>query len=270
MTSSFRITGHMWCMARLTTNAGQSAGGNAEKDGAWVLHLCPSLHCLPLTDIPWPTASLYTMEYVCRSERCLALRGAKSAILDCLVIIMAAQYGRPLYFAAVVSIFFLLFLAYSQPSQIGCQPYFHTWRGFSANLECMFETCHTWLTENTGCKNYAKNGRLRTITQLCRAISSQLPVTWTKARIDNRKKNLLNSNISSVCPHVLTIWRTSAHWRLRSVREFGASHLISTGFASWQRYCTALVGVSQTLRRWTDGATYIRQGGHHVGHWPTF
>ena len=29
-------------------------------------------------------------------------------------------------------------------------------------------------------------------------------------------------------------------------------------------------GVSQTLRRWTEGATYIRQGGHHVGHWPTF
>jgi len=30
------------------------------------------------------------------------------------------------------------------------------------------------------------------------------------------------------------------------------------------------VGVSQTLRRRTKGATYIRQGGHHVGHWPTF
>jgi len=28
-----------------------------------------------------------------------------------------------------------------------------------------------------------------------------------------------------------------------------------------------VVGVSQTLRRWTEGATYIRQGGHHVGHW---
>ena len=25
-------------------------------------------------------------------------------------------------------------------------------------------------------------------------------------------------------------------------------------------------GVSQTFRRWTEGATYIRQGGHHVGH----
>jgi len=33
---------------------------------------------------------------------------------------------------------------------------------------------------------------------------------------------------------------------------------------------TPVLGVSQTLRRWTEGATYIRQGGHHVGHWPTF
>ena len=28
---------------------------------------------------------------------------------------------------------------------------------------------------------------------------------------------------------------------------------------------TLVVGVSQTLQRWTEGATYIRQGGHHVG-----
>jgi len=33
---------------------------------------------------------------------------------------------------------------------------------------------------------------------------------------------------------------------------------------------TLVVGVSQTLRRWTEGATYMRQGGHHVGHSPTF
>jgi len=31
-----------------------------------------------------------------------------------------------------------------------------------------------------------------------------------------------------------------------------------------------VVGVSQTLRRWTEGASYIRLGGHHVGHCPTF
>ena len=33
---------------------------------------------------------------------------------------------------------------------------------------------------------------------------------------------------------------------------------------------TLVVGVSETLRRWTEGATNIRPGGHHVGHWPTF
>jgi len=33
---------------------------------------------------------------------------------------------------------------------------------------------------------------------------------------------------------------------------------------------TLVVGVSQTVRRWTEGTTYISQGGHHVGHWPTF
>jgi len=27
-----------------------------------------------------------------------------------------------------------------------------------------------------------------------------------------------------------------------------------------------VVGISQTLRRWTDGTTYVRQGDHYVGH----
>ena len=31
-----------------------------------------------------------------------------------------------------------------------------------------------------------------------------------------------------------------------------------------------VLGMSQTLQHWTEGATYIRQAGHHVGHWPTF
>jgi len=31
-----------------------------------------------------------------------------------------------------------------------------------------------------------------------------------------------------------------------------------------------VVSISQTLRRWTGGATYVRQGDHHIGHWPTF
>jgi len=33
---------------------------------------------------------------------------------------------------------------------------------------------------------------------------------------------------------------------------------------------TLVLGVSETLRHWTEVPTYIRQGGHHIGHWPTF
>ena len=31
-----------------------------------------------------------------------------------------------------------------------------------------------------------------------------------------------------------------------------------------------VVSASQTSRRSTEGATYVRQGDHRVGHWPTF
>jgi len=44
----------------------------------------------------------------------------------------------------------------------------------SANLECMSEMCCTRLDGNTKRKNDAKNRHLRTIAQLCRAISLQL------------------------------------------------------------------------------------------------
>ena len=71
-----------------------------------------------------------------------------------------------------LSSFFLLsfFLAKSQRSEIGCLPYFHTWCGLSANLECMSEMRCTLLAGNTG----RKNRRFGTIAQLCRAVSSQL------------------------------------------------------------------------------------------------
>ena len=91
----------------------------------------------------------------------------------------------------------------------------------------------------------------------------------TKACIDNRK-NLLSSNISSTCPHnmvnfgplaaeiVSLVWGTPAN--------FNGFHVLAASL-----HCsTLLVGVSQTLWRWTEGATYIRHGGHHVGHSPTF
>jgi len=106
--------------------------------------------------------------------------------------------ARPLYFAAVVFMFFLsffLFLVYSQRSQAWCLPYFHTWRGLSANLLCRSEMCCTRLAGNTGRKIYAKSRHLRTIAQLCRAISSQI------RQVSTIGKKVLNNDISSTCPH---------------------------------------------------------------------
>jgi len=110
----------------------------------------------------------------------------------------------------------------------------------------------------------AKNRHLGTIAQLRRFISSQLRRVSTIG-----KKLLLSSNTSSTCPY--------------NIVNFGpiAAEIVSLvwgtpGNFNGFRVLAALlhgivvVGISQTLRRWTEGATYIRQGGHHVGHWPTF
>jgi len=89
-----------------------------------------------------------------------------------------------------------------------------------------------------------------------------------KASMDNRK-NLLSSNISSTCPHNMVhfgplaaeispvVWSTTPNFN-----GFRVLAALLHGIL--------VVGVSQTLRRWTEGATYIWQGDHHVGHQPTF
>jgi len=82
--------------------------------------------------------------------------------------------GQKLISCCFFFFFLSFFLAYYQPSEIGYLPYFHTWCGHSANLGCRSETCCTRLAENTGRKKSPKIRHLRTIVQLCRAISSQL------------------------------------------------------------------------------------------------
>ena len=92
----------------------------------------------------------------------------------------------------------------------------------------------------------------------------------TKAHIDNRKKVFkqryvlhMSSQYGELRP--TNGWDSSGSLRypckLPRVSRLGsvtARHLV--------------VSVSQTLRRWTEGegATCVRQGDHHVGHWPTF
>jgi len=79
-----------------------------------------------------------------------------------------------------------------------------------------------------------------------------------KAYIDNRKKNLLSNNIFPMSPHNTVnfgplaaeidpvVWGTPANFN---------------GF----RILAVLLHGTPVL-----GVTCIPQGGHHVGHWPTF
>ena len=72
----------------------------------------------------------------------------------------------------------------------------------------MFEMCCTQLAGNTGCKKSPSGHHRTTLFGYIFA---------TKACIDNRKKNLLSSNISSRCPHnMVNLGPQTA----TSVREF--------------------------------------------------
>jgi len=78
----------------------------------------------------------------------------------------------------------------------------------------------------------------------------------TKACIDNRKKLVKQQCVSPTCPYNMVnvgplaaeicwrVWGTPAHFT--GVRVFAAL-----------LHGTLVVGVSQTLQRWTDGTTYI-------------
>ena len=72
-------------------------------------------------------------------------------------------------------------------------------------------------------------------------------------------------------PHVLAIWWTwpTSGWDpLASLGHPNKFQRVSHLGSVTARHSSS--GRHQTLRRWTEGATCIRQGGHHVGHWPTF
>jgi len=83
------------------------------------------------------------------------------------------------------------------------------------------------------------------------------------------EKNLLNSNTSSTYPDNtvnFSLLMAGICWQVWGApANFNGFHVLAVLL-----HGTLVVGVSQTLRSWTEGATYIRQGGHHVGHWPTF
>jgi len=109
----------------------------------------------------------------------------------------------------------------------------------SANLGCRSETCCTRLAENAGRKKSPSAHHRTTLSGYIFA---------TKARIDNLKKNLLSSNISSRRPHNMVnfgllaaeigpvVWGTPTN--------FNGFRVLAALLHGSQ-----VVGVSQTLRR---------------------
>ena len=75
-------------------------------------------------------------------------------------------------------------------------------------------------------------------------------------------------------PHMSSQYGELRPQRMRSVWLFGTPKQISTGFSSWLRYCTAFEQWAPaklcSIEQRALPSTYNRQGGRHVGHWPTF
>jgi len=90
----------------------------------------------------------------------------------------------------------------------------------------------------------------------------------TKARIDNRKKPVKQQYLLHMSSQYGELGPLTAEigWPVWGTPENFNGFRVLTALL----HGTPVVGVSQTLRRWTEGATYIQQGDHHVGHWPTF
>ena len=167
---------------------------------------------------------------------------------------------QTLYLHAVVYAIFV-FLASSQLSQIGCLPYFHKWCGLSANLRCWSETCCTWHAANTGCKKSSKNRHLGTIAQLCRSCY----IFSIKAHIDNQKKLVKHQYLPHMPPQYGELRPTSGWDRSGSLGHPCKFQQVSR--LGSLTACTRVLGISHTLRRWTEGATYIQQGGHQYKRW---
>jgi len=91
----------------------------------------------------------------------------------------------------------------------------------------------------------------------------------TKARIDNQnKKKFVKQQYLHMSSQYGELRPTNSWDLLTSLghpANFNGFHVLAASL-----HGTPVVGVSQTLWHWTDGTTYIWQGGHHVGNWPTF
>ena len=110
--------------------------------------------------------------------------------------------------------------------------------------------CCMRLAGNAGPKKSPKICHLRAVTQLCRAISSQL-----------RHISTIGKKLVIPPPHVPTIWWTwpTTGWDLLASLDTPGNF---NGFRVLAAllYGTLVVGVSQTLQSWTEGTNQNSAG----------
>jgi len=134
-----------------------------------------------------------------------------------------------------------------------------------------------WKTE-TCCRRLAEKYRTQKIAKNLPSAHHRTTLSGyifaTKARrpINNQKKVVKQHYLLHMSPQYGEHRPTSA-WDLLAGFEYPAANFngfrILAALLPWLLHGSLVVGVSQTLRRWTEGVTYIRQGGHD-GHRVTF
>jgi len=141
----------------------------------------------------------------------------------------------------------------------------------------MSEMCCTQLAKNTGRKNYASAHHCTTllgyifVPQTAQNGSGVWGTPATPTSLSAGQPNFARCLAISWAG---TLYRY-IFWGLLSRSNFARCkihcvHILGSPILAALLHGTQPLGISQTLWRSAEGATYIRQGGHHIGHWPTF
>jgi len=166
------------------------------------------------------------------------------------------------------SILYLLF--FSSPNLSRCRldntarPSGHTsTHGLSANVGCRSETCCTRLAENSGRKKSPKNRHLCTIAQLLLGY-----ILETKAHMDNRTKLVTQQYLPQMSSQYGELRPTNGWDWSSSLGHPSKFQRVSRLGSVTAQYSSS--GRQPSFAALNGGRHYIRQGGHHVGHRPTF
>jgi len=114
--------------------------------------------------------------------------------------------------------------------------------------------CCRWLDVNTGRKKSSYRHHRTTLSGCIFA---------NKARIDNREKHFKQQYLFHMSYNMVNFGPLTAEicWRIWGTpANFNGFRVLAALL-----HGTLVVDVSQTLRRWTEGTNYIRQGGHPLG-----